>query len=223
MQKILVGCVAVLAIAFVGLLGSIARAGPETAPEWDPGQRTYQSKQGDEELAVLLTRLVLETRAVVAAHYTRPQSRVPGIDLLYRRLLAKNTILPAAIADRVFSEVVPGVTGGRAWVKMVVDEPRNENNRGDAVALELLEEIKAGSPSAERSTPDAFYYAEPIKTAESCLPCHGQPVGEPDPLFPEYEKNGWGPDEIVGAVVARVAPEPVGQEAAEEVADKAAR
>ena len=206
MHKILVGSFVILAIAFVGLLGALATAGPETAPERAGDERTYARKQGDEELAYLLTKLVLETRAVASEHYTRPQSWAPGVDLLYQRWLAKNTILPAAIADRVFSGVVPGATGGRAWVKMVVDEPRNENNHGDSVALELLGEIKGGSPSAERATPEAYYYAEPIKASEACLPCHGEPSGEPDPLFPEYKKNGWRPDEIVGAVVSRVAP-----------------
>ena len=205
-KKILMGSTLGLAIAFIGLLGSLFTSGPETSPEASPDETEYVDRQGDEQLAYLLTKLVLKTRAVAGGHYTRPQSRVPGINLLYQRWLAKNTILPAAIADRIFAEVVPGATGGRAWVKMVVDDPRNENNRGDPIALELLREIKGGSPSAERSTPTAYYYAEPIKATEGCLPCHGEPEGEPDRLFPEYEKNGWEADEIVGAVVSRVAP-----------------
>ncbi|MFQ5804334.1 MAG: DUF3365 domain-containing protein, partial [Candidatus Methylomirabilales bacterium] len=52
-----------------------------------------------------------------------------------------------------------------------------------------------------------YYYAEPIKATKTCLPCHGEPRGEPDPLFPQYKKNGWRDGEIVGAVIARVAPE----------------
>jgi hypothetical protein len=168
---------------------------------------TYLDKWGDQELAYLLVKLELKTRAVIGGHYTRVQSPVPGIDTIYKRWLAKNAILPAAVADRVFSEVVPGATGGRAWVKMVVEEPRNPHNRGDSTALELLREIQDGNPGAERSTPKAYYYAEPIKATKTCLPCHGELRGEPDPLFPQYKKNGWRDGEIVGAVIARVAPE----------------
>ena len=47
---------------------------------------------------------------------------------------------------------------------------------------------------------------EPIVATAGCLPCHGAPAGEPDPHFAEYKKNGWKAGEIVGAVVARVAP-----------------
>jgi methyl-accepting chemotaxis protein len=109
------------------------------------------------------------------------------------------------VADEIFADVVPAVTGGRAWVRMVVKEPRNPNNRGDPIALELLEEVRH-QVSAERSTADAYYYAEPIKTTGTCLPCHGEPRGARDPFFPEYEKNGWKKGEVVGAVIARVAP-----------------
>ncbi|MFQ5680177.1 MAG: DUF3365 domain-containing protein [Gemmatimonadota bacterium] len=206
MQRLLIGSTLVLAVAFAVLLGAVVTAGPERAPEPAPDETAYLAKEGDEELAYLLTKLVLRTRAIAGEHYTRGQSAVPGIDFLYKRWLAKNTILPAAVADRVFADVVPGATGGRAWVKMVVEEPRNENNRGDSIALEMLDEIRGGSPRAERSTAEAYYYAEPIEATETCLPCHGEPKGEPDPLFPEYEKNGWRAGEIVGAVISRVAP-----------------
>ncbi len=124
--------------------------------------------------------------------------------MLYKRSLAKNLILPAAVADKIFAEVVPQATSGRAWVKMVVDEPRNPNNRADDVAKELLVEIKGGARFAERDTGRAYYYAEPIKTNALCLRCHGEPAGEPDPSFPQYKKNGWKADQVVGAIVARV-------------------
>ncbi len=196
---------AVLLIASVAWLASILRAGPPTITKPALEQTANVSKSGDQELAYLLVKLELRTRAVIGQHYTRPQSGVPGVNLVYQRWLAKNEILPAAVADRIFSEVVPGVTGGRAWVKMVVDEPRNPNNRGDSTAVELLDDIKRGSAEAERATPEAYYYAEPIKATETCLPCHGEPKGEPDPMFPQYKKNGWRADEIIGAVTARVA------------------
>ncbi len=188
---------------------AIVRAGPGAAPEAAPDETSYLQKTGDEELAYLLVKLELKTRAVIGDHYNRAQTRFPGVNLLYQRWLAKNTILPAAVADRVFAEVVPGATGGRAWVKMVVQDPRNDNNRGDSVARGMLRAIQDGSPREERSLPEAYYYAEPIKATDGCLPCHGEPDGAPDPLFPEYEKNGWKADDIVGAVISRVAPRQV--------------
>ncbi|MFQ5848854.1 MAG: DUF3365 domain-containing protein [Candidatus Methylomirabilales bacterium] len=196
-----------LFVASVGLLAAIVLSRPETSSGPGPEPMTYADKRGDQELAYLLVKLELKTRAVIGGHYTRAQSPLPGIDTIYKRWLAKNTILPAAVADRVFAEVVPGATGGRAWVKMVVEEPRNPHNRGDPIALELFREIQDGDPSTDRSTPEAYYYAEPIKATQTCLPCHGEPRGEPDPLFPQYKKNGWRDGQIVGAVVARVAPE----------------
>ncbi len=194
----------VLLIALAGMLASIFFVRPDLSSA-AAQQTEYVEKRGDQELAYLLVKLELRTRAVIGQHYTRHQSTFPGTNLIYKRWVAKNAILPAAVADRVFSEVVPGVTGGRAWVKMVVENPRNPNNRADAIARELLEEIRTGAPAAERSSPEAYYYAEPIKTSETCLPCHGEPEGEPDPVFPQYEKDGWRAGEIIGAVIARVA------------------
>ncbi|MEE9270095.1 MAG: DUF3365 domain-containing protein [Candidatus Krumholzibacteria bacterium] len=194
-------------IALVVVLSGIVLSRPETDSKPSAGVPTYEDKQGDQELAYLLVKLELKTRAVIGGHYTRAQSIIPGVDLIYKRWIAKNTILPAAVADRVFSEVVPGATGGRAWVKMVVEDPRNPHNRGDSIAVELLGTIQGGNATAERSTPEAYYYAEPIKATSTCLPCHGEPEGAPDPLFPQYEKDGWRDGDIVGAVVARVAPE----------------
>lgn len=207
MRKILVAAMSVLLIVSLGLLASILLSTPQTISVPRPEQMRSVVKRGDQGLAYLLVKLELRTRAVISEHYTRAQSPVPGVDRIYKRWLAKNAILPAAVADRVFFEVVSGATGGRAWVKMVVEEPRNPNNRGDAIAMELLREIQSERPSAERSTPEAYYYAEPIKTTKTCLPCHGAPKGDPDPVFPQYKKNGWQDGEVVGAVIARVAPE----------------
>lgn len=162
-------------------------------------------KGHDAELAYLLTKLVLQTRSEMAGHYTRKQSALPGVDKLYQRLLVRNLILPAAVADSVFAKTVPSATGGRAWVKMVVDSPRNPNNRGDEVALALLAELREGAVVTERDTGAAFYYAEPIKAKSVCLYCHGGPKGDPDPFFPQYTKDGWREGDIIGAVVARVA------------------
>ncbi|MCP4248470.1 MAG: DUF3365 domain-containing protein [bacterium] len=165
-----------------------------------PGQGAGPDvSSADVELARLLVKLELRTRGVIAGHYG-------GADLAHKAWLAENLLLPAAVADQVFHEVVPAATGGRAWVKMVVDEPRNPHNRADATATAMLAEIKKGRPETSRRTDEAYYYAEPIAAKKGCLLCHGQPKDGPDPFFPQYHKNGWQEGEIVGAVVARVTP-----------------
>ncbi len=191
------GCA--LCVLATGLSSGCVTATVETktAPcEHGAGRDVQQS---DAELARLLVRLELRTRGVIAGHYG-------GADEAHRTWLAENLLLPAAVADKVFHEVVPAATGGRAWVKMVVDKPRNPHNTGDATAIAMLAEIKEGKPGASRRTREAYYYAEPIRAKKGCLLCHGQPKGEPDPFFPQYKKNGWEAGAIVGAVVARVAP-----------------
>lgn len=155
--------------------------------------------QGDQELARLLVKLEKQTRAVVAGHYV-------GADADHRAWLAEEVLLPAAVADKVFHRVVPETTSGRAWVKMVVDQPRNPHNAGDTTAQAMLQELREGKTGSHRSMPDAYYYAEPIKAAKTCLLCHGRPAGQPDPFFPQYKKNGWEEGEVIGAIVARVAP-----------------
>lgn len=205
MKKILLAAALILMIASTAILTTIFLSWPKEGPDSPPPWTAPFEAGSDQELAFLLVKLELKTRAVIAAHYNRPQSALPGIDLLYKRWLAKNLILPAAVANGIFSEVVPGATGGRAWVKMVVEKPRNPDNRADASAMKMLEEIIGGEPFTARSEAGAFYYAEPIRANSTCLPCHGDPKGESDPLFPQFKKDGWRDGQVVGAVVARVA------------------
>ncbi|MBI4589097.1 MAG: DUF3365 domain-containing protein [Candidatus Rokubacteria bacterium] len=89
---------------------------------------------------------------------------------------------------------------------MVVDNPRNPNNKGDETALELLAELRREAKAVERQTQNAYYYAEPIRAKTWCLRCHGGSKGEPDPMFPKYTKDGWREGEVIGAAVARVSP-----------------
>ena len=180
------------------LMGTAGTSPMPVAAQFAPLQPT-----SDHELAKLLVKLVLRTRAAIAKQYET--DRLLGWDRLYKYALAKNVVLPAAVADQVF-QAVPDLTGGRAWVKMVVDNPRNPNNRGDETALELLAELRRGAKTVERQTKEAYYYAEPIRAKAWCLRCHGEPKGEPDPMFPKYAKDGWKDGDLVGAAVARVAP-----------------
>jgi hypothetical protein len=176
-------------------------------PAGDGAEQTWLDKSGDEELAYLLVKLEKQTRKVIAGHYGRKQEAGTEATAKYKEFLIKNRILPAAVADPIFSEVVPGATGGRAWVKMVVPEPRNPNNKGDLVSLAMLDELRRGANSVWRTTDESCYYGEPITATAGCLTCHGTPKGDPDPHFPQYKKNGWKAGQVVGAVIARVAPE----------------
>ena len=178
----------VLSIIAVSLLSGCTSSAP-----------SKKSAEQDQELARLLVKLELRARGVIASHYV-------GADVEHKKWLAENVLLPAAVADKVFYETVAEATGERAWVKMVVENPRNEHNQGDTTAIAIMEEIKGGKPSVSRDTTEATYYAEPIKTTKGCLLCHGTPADAPDPFFPQYKKNGWGEGEVIGAVVARVAP-----------------
>lgn len=187
-------CLATSSIAAVALMMAV---GLSSCGSDDNG--TVQTPKHDKELAQLLVKLELKTRGVIAGHYV-------NADADHRTWMAEQLLLPAGVADAVFYETVPAATSDRAWVKMVVPEPRNPNNQGDADAMAVMEEIIGGATSAEKATDQAYYYGEPIKTKATCLLCHGELEGDPDPFYPEYQKNGWAEDETVGAVVSRVAP-----------------
>ncbi|MHC4129633.1 MAG: Tll0287-like domain-containing protein [Planctomycetota bacterium] len=177
---------------FVLIAGSAVALAGRNAKSDDTVAGRYE-----QEMSRLLVKLELRTRGVIAKHYVDADSE-------HREWMIRNLLLPAAVADSIFHDVVPAATGDRAWVKMVVDKPRNPHNVGDATAVQLLDDVRKGRPHAERETQEAFYYAEPIRAAKTCLLCHGGPKGEPDPNFPMYKKEGWKAGEIVGAVVSRV-------------------
>jgi len=187
--------VLIVAALLVGPILTFTFAGPTDGTKTGD-KLTHVDKSGDEELAYLLVKLEKRTRQVIAGHYGRQQPEGAEATATYKGYLIKNLILPAAVADPIFSEVVPEATGGRAWVKMVVPEPRNPNNQGDATALAMLAALRNGGDAVWRTNEGAHYYAEPIVAKAGCLPCHGAPAGEPD-------VHG----EVIGAVVARVAPE----------------
>ena len=154
-----------------------------------------------EETAATLSQLVINTRAAVAKNFTEPNKIWWLPDALYRYLLAWNGVLPAAIAG---GGVHPTNPGGVVVLKMVVAEPRNDKNKPDAVERSLLEQVlKTGVPAA-LSTQEFAYHARPIKAADWCGRCHGDPKGAPDPIFPEYRKEGWKTGEVIGAATARV-------------------
>jgi hypothetical protein len=40
------------------------------------------------------------------------------------------------------------------------------------------------------------------------MACHGAPRGKPDPVFSQVSLEEWKTGQVIGAVVARVAPDP---------------
>jgi hypothetical protein len=205
--KLVLAALLVLLLSSWAFIGATLFPNEKAAPSADvPAPLDLEEREGDREMAYLLVKLVRKTRGVIAGHYGGSQSDMPMVDTVYKRTLARNRVLPAAVADPIFSKVVPHATGGRAWVKMVVPKPRNPNNKGDAAALALLEEIRKDGVRAERQVGKAYYYGEAIKAKQGCMACHGEPKGASDPAFPEYTKDGWKVGDIIGAVIARVEP-----------------
>lgn len=154
-----------------------------------------------EQMAEVLSQIVINTRTAIAENFTQPNKVWWLPDVVYRRILSINGVLPAAVAGKAFH---PLNTGGVVVLKMVVARPRNEKNQPDAVEKELfLQVVKTGSPAGQ-STPDAAYYARPIKAAEWCMICHGEPKDAPDPFYPQFKKDAWKVGEVVGAATAKV-------------------
>ena len=150
------------------------------------------------DLAKLLVRLELQTRAVIAGKFSKAEGD-------NKNFMIQHKILPAAVANAIFFGVVPQNTNNKAWVKMVVDKPRNPNNKGDTVAIEMIGKLKKGKLEyVEEDLDDAYYYAEPIVATKACLECHGNPKGAQDPHFPEYKLEGWKVDQVIGGVVSKV-------------------
>ena len=174
----------IVAMLVLLIPATLLLADSETISKPNADQKSLD-RSGDEVLAYLLVKLVKKTRAVMSGHYGRMQDGGPDATIEYKDVLIRNCILPASVADPIFAETVPEATGGRAWVKMVVPEPRNPNNRGDEIALEMLSELKQGVESTWCHDDDAVYYAEPITTKPGCFTCHGAPAVDPDPLFPQ--------------------------------------
>ncbi|MFQ5899116.1 MAG: DUF3365 domain-containing protein [Candidatus Methylomirabilia bacterium] len=162
------------------------------------------AKASPEEVAAVLSQVIINIRAAVAKHFTKTDE-VNNLwwlpNKLYRRVLSANAVLPAGLAGLG----IHPTNGDVVDLRMVVEEPRNEKNEpADPVEERLLAEVlRTGEPVAT-STPDYAYHARPIKSGEWCMRCHGEPKGDPDPFFPEFKKNGWKPDEVIGAAIARV-------------------
>lgn len=160
-----------------------------------------EARARPEETAETLSQVVINTRMAVAESFVKPNKIWWLPDALYRRILARNSVLPAAIVGK---GIHPTNAGGAVSLKMLVTQPRNENNRPDPVEAELLRKVVATASPQAAATKEAAYHARPIKAVEWCLRCHGDPAGGADPVFPQFKKEGWKAGEVVGAAVAKV-------------------
>jgi len=122
-----------------------------------------------------------------------------------------NTFVPGHNFQRI--EQVPVVVGWKVAQEYAVKQgmefktpalhPRNPQNSPDEFerrALEAFERDPALSEFWERSREngkDWMRYAQPVRTTEECLFCHGDPVGAKDPFG--YSKEGMKVGELRGA------------------------
>lgn len=82
--------------------------------------------------------------------------------------------------------------------------PRNNADLPDSFELDSLVQFTEDDSLIELykvtkyKEKDTFRYMTPIHAEESCLDCHGTPIGELDPLG--YPKEGWKVGELIGAI-----------------------
>jgi len=95
--------------------------------------------------------------------------------------------------------------------------PRNPKNQAtpfERRALEAFEKDSSLPSFSERLTVDGrevMRYAEPIRVAQDCLQCHGDPAGAKDPFG--YAKEGMKADELRAAFVLEAPTETLVQNA----------
>ena len=81
-------------------------------------------------------------------------------------------------------------------------DPKDQANEFERRALEAFEKDPALQEFVERTMADGrevMRYAQPVRVAEDCLHCHGDPAGEPDPFG--YPKEGMKAGEVRAAFV----------------------
>ncbi len=82
--------------------------------------------------------------------------------------------------------------------------PRNKEDEPDSFEAEALTAFHSDSSLkeyygvSEYEGEQVFRYSAPMKIEKSCLECHGEPAGEIDQTG--YPKEGWGIDDIGGAI-----------------------
>jgi methyl-accepting chemotaxis protein len=80
--------------------------------------------------------------------------------------------------------------------------PKNQANEFERRALEAFEQDPSLQEFVERLTVDGreiMRYAQPVRVAQDCLQCHGNPAGEKDPFG--YAKEGMSVGEMRAAFV----------------------
>ena len=89
-------------------------------------------------------------------------------------------------------------------IRYTNNNPRNSLDEPDAYETEALAAFNAGEGIreyygvADFQGEEKFRYVRALEVDETCLPCHGDPVGEID--ITGYAKEGWTLDSVGGAI-----------------------
>jgi len=92
-------------------------------------------------------------------------------------------------------------------------DPKNQATEFERRALEAFEKDASLQEFVERTTVDGrevMRYAQPVRVAQDCLQCHGDPAGTPDQFG--YPKEGMKVDELRAAFVLEAPTETLAQE-----------
>lgn len=159
------------------------------------GDIRHQQRVAEEEL---LTKATLVARQQQATRSFLSASGESG----YVHGGAARPLLPHEVGRGV-SELFADLS--RSQIKQTSLNPRLAENAPDEFERRALEYF-AAHPEAEEiwekvTQPDGtpvFRYMMAMRADESCLVCHGQPAGEPDPTG--YPREGLGLGDLAGAI-----------------------
>ena len=161
---------------------------------WDINQQKRQAMMEMREKAQVITKELIATREFIAQNQNKINCDSQG-GFEFKHLN------PAAVGmgiSKIFAEMT------NYSIKQTRLIYRDMQNAPDDFEIEVLQKFKA-NPNlqeywAESEIDDkrVFRYIIPLKVEESCLPCHGGPVGELD--VAGYPKEGYLEGSLGGAI-----------------------
>lgn len=165
---------------------------------WDYHEQKRQSFQELREKAQVITLQLIATREFIALHQDVINRDAHG-DFEFKGMN------PAAVGRGV-GEIFGTWTDYS--IKQTRLHTRNPNNKPDDYEVAALKNFQQNPQLEEIAGEDLvdgkryFRYIIPLKVQESCLPCHGEPVGDID--IAGYPKEGYKLGELGGAISVMV-------------------
>lgn len=107
-------------------------------------------------------------------------------------------------------------------IRYVSDNPRNSSHATDEFESQVMERFRENPTLAEYDEIAEFEgqgslrYITPLRIDQSCMPCHGSPVGETD--VTGYEREGLEPGDLYGVISVVVPSELYDESIAQNVA-----